>query len=388
MLGGRYRIGDLLGAGGMGRVFRAVHVELGRPCAVKVIRPPDSGLGSDWRVARARFRVEALAGARLDHPNVLRVLDFGREPADGLHYLVTEQLEGVDLADVLAAEGPLPAGRIVRIGRGICAALQHAHDRGVIHRDLKPQNVRLVRLTRDDGSVVEEVKLLDFGAALIAGQDLGGSPEGMVLGTLAYMSPEQAAGAEVDARSDLYALGVVLFELATGRLPARHARAPSALGVSMGPRLEAIILGCLRERPADRPRTAREIRDALDLLPARGEPGPPLLVPEPGEPRAPWSSAPFVGAARWVAVAAGITAAVGLWGQLCAEPATSGGARVLHARLGERVVRPPETVHALSSSSSVEIADGGNSTSAAPTSGASCVRFGLRSRAVLTALSS
>ena len=183
ILGGRYRVGGLLGAGAMGRVYRAEHVDLGRPCAVKVIHRPDGD--EDGGESEARFRVEALAAARLDHPNVLRVLDFGREPHDGLLYLVTEQLEGVDLADTLATDGPFPAARLARVGRGICAALQHAHDRGVVHRDLKPENVLLVRGTGDDGEPIEEVKILDFGTARIDGEDL--EPLDVVLQMLRHL---------------------------------------------------------------------------------------------------------------------------------------------------------------------------------------------------------
>ena len=336
VLGGRYRIGELLGAGGMGRVYRAVHVELGRACAVKVIRPPDTGLGIDWRAARAHFRGEALAGARLDHPNVLRVLDFGREPEDGLHYLVTEHVDGLDLARVLAREGALPAERVARIGRGICAALQHAHDRGVVHRDLKPENVCLVRREADDGALVEEIKILDFGSALIAGEDDADRGSfGNVLGTPAYMSAEQASGAEVDARSDLYALGVLLFELCTGRLPferdtavalaAAHASAappsPSAFVPSLDPRLSALILACLRKRPAERPASAREVRDALAplLSPARVEArrSPAAGKPDPRD--APFSWAPYAGWAKRVLALAGVAGAVGLWVRICAE---------------------------------------------------------------------
>jgi serine/threonine-protein kinase len=315
LLGGRYRVGERIASTGVVPMFRAVHVELGRPCALKVIRPTDSGLGLAWRAAQARFRVEALAGARLDHPNVLRVLDLGREHEDGLHYLVTEPLDGVDLASVLAAEGPLGAERVARIGRGLCAALQHAHERGVVHRDLRPENVRLVRHAGDEGRVAEEVKLLDFGAALIAGEDPGDRDD-RPAGASPYQSPEQAAGAAVDARSDLYALGVVLFELATGRRPTGRA-GPSALGIPMGPRLEAIILGCLAARPADRPSAARDVRDALDLVLAR-----PAVVDHEDRPR---SWAPLLVAARRSATVAGIAAAIALWGRLYAQEASNGG---------------------------------------------------------------
>jgi serine/threonine protein kinase len=288
ILGGRYRVGDLLGAGAMGCVYQAEHVELGRRCAVKVIHPP---YGDADAAIAARFRIEALATGRLDHPNVLRVLDFGSDPADGLSYLVTEQLDGEDLADVLATQGRLPVPRLAAIGRQICGALQHAHDRGVIHRDLKPENVRLVRREGDDRRVHELVVVLDFGTALVEGAGAEITAEGLVLGTPAYMSPEQSSGGVVDRRSDLYAVGVLLFELATGRLPfertswsalaAAHAAsappAPRALAPDLDPELEALILWCLAKRPADRPQQAREIRAALDALARR----PPEVRHEP-----------------------------------------------------------------------------------------------------------
>ncbi len=278
-LGGRYRVGRVIGAGAMGRVFAAEHVDLGRACAVKVIRQPDDERGErdalECAETIARFRTEALAASRMDHPNVLRVLDFGREP-DGMHYLVTEQLDGIDLIDLMSQEERLEPPRAARIVRQICSALQHAHDRGVVHRDIKPENVRVVRREGDDGKVTEVVKLLDFGTAFLSD---GTAPSGrLVIGTPAYMSPEQASGDRVDARTDVYAMGVLMFELATGRLPferssavalaAAHIEcpppAPSSLDERVSPALESIILSCLQKDPSKRPQSARRLRDALD----------------------------------------------------------------------------------------------------------------------------
>ncbi len=349
LLGGRYRVGDLLGAGAMGCVYRAVHVDLGRPCAVKVIRPGAAGRGGH-RAALARFRVEALAGARLDHPNVLRVLDFGCEPGDGPCYLVTEHLGGRDLADVLAAEGRLPEARAARTGAQIAAALQHAHDRGVIHRDLKPANVRVVRRARDDGGAGEEVKLLDFGTALIEG---AAPADGSVLGTPAYMSPEQLTGGPVDHRSDLYALGVVLFELVTGRVPFEHPSVtalalahvqappprPSTLAGPLDPELEAVILACLHKSPAERPASARAVREALERVVARTQGGrttgtraalPSLPVPSPQRRR---SVVPTLLAAAVV---------VGAWVAIFVELGTSGRApEPVEVKLGASARRLP-----------------------------------------------
>jgi serine/threonine-protein kinase len=288
VLGGRYRIERLLGAGAMGRVYLAQHIELGRACAVKVIRPPvhAGGIASASReqsAAVARFRVEAQAASRLDHPNALTVLDFGCEPEEDLWYLVTEHLEGEDLVEVLESGQRLSAGYIAAIVRQVCSALQHAHDHGVVHRDIKPENVRIVPRETDDGRIAAHVKVLDFGTAKIldtANGHGGGARESFVIGTPAYMSPEQASGREVDGRSDVYSLGVLLFEMATGRLPfertspiamaAAHVEcrppAPSSLRDDLDPELESLILWCLRKRPADRPQSAREVRDALDRL--------------------------------------------------------------------------------------------------------------------------
>ncbi|WP_437841269.1 protein kinase domain-containing protein [Sorangium sp. So ce1153] len=346
LLGGRYLVEQMIGAGAMGRVYRARHVGLGRACAVKIIRERaasprargDASCACTTRASAAprrmdldhrgssgvsersrtdersrsgaalagdavrRFHVEALAASRLDHPNIVRVLDFGCEPAEALGaggyeaapsslwYLVTEHLDGEDLIELLNAEPILPAERIVSIMRQLCSALQHAHDAGVIHRDVKPENIRVVPRVDDEGAPIEQVKLLDFGTAKLLHDDGSGALAGaprlavldedcgrLVIGTPAYMSPEQAAGQAVDARSDIYACGVLLFEMATGRLPferptpvalaAAHVDSPpprpGALHPEIDPDLEALILQCLRKNPDDRPQSARALREAL-----------------------------------------------------------------------------------------------------------------------------
>jgi eukaryotic-like serine/threonine-protein kinase len=355
LLGGRYLVEHLIGAGAMGRVYRAWHVGLARACAVKVIRESacrsraPSSASSRSRTERspgvspcsapegrcasrpaatrtkrtkrgrrgsssapsseavARFHVEARAASRLDHPNIVQLIDFGCEELEcggdapatarggSLWYLVTEHLDGEDLTDLLNAEPILPTARIVAIMRQLCAALQHAHDAGVVHRDVKPENIRLVPRMGDDGTMIEQAKLLDFGTAKLLWDDRSCAlPSGfplseldedggpVVIGTPAYMSPEQAAGQRVDARSDLYACGVLLFEMATGRLPFERATpialaaahvecpppAPSALNGAIDQRLEALILRCLRKSPDERPQSARALREALGRLAA------------------------------------------------------------------------------------------------------------------------
>jgi serine/threonine-protein kinase len=288
ILAGRYLIGPRLGSGAMGCVYQARHLELGRICAIKVIRQGvEPEVGETFPCpedAVARFRIEALAASRLDHPNVLRVLDFGCEPEDCLWFLVTEHLDGEDLADLMGAQGPLSTDVSAAIVRQVCAALQHAHGRGVIHRDIKPRNVRLVRREGDDGRVEASVKLLDFGTAmLLSGPGKEQASDQMLLGTPAYMSPEQASGQVLDGRSDLYACGVMLFEMVTGRLPferscplelaAAHVSTspppPRSIRATIDPELEGIILRCLRKNPVHRPQSARELWELLGRLLAR-----------------------------------------------------------------------------------------------------------------------
>lgn len=194
----RYRLGPELGQGGMGTIFRAQDELLDRPVAVKVLNR--AGLGT---AGRSRLLAEARSAARLNHPNIVNVYDAGE--ADGVSFIVMELVEG----ETLATTGRLPLSEIVAIVRQICAALAHAHQHGVIHRDLKPENV----LVTADGMA----KLTDFGLARSAATRL--TADGAIVGTVFYLAPEILLGHEIDARADLYALGVMLYELTTGRLP-------------------------------------------------------------------------------------------------------------------------------------------------------------------------
>jgi serine/threonine-protein kinase len=220
-LPGGYVLLELIGVGGMGRVYRAEQKALGRTVAVKVIHPHLAGEEG----AAQRFITEARAASRLNHPNVVGVIDFGRTtgPEGGLLYLVMEFLRGRDLSRVAYEEGPLSFPRIIEVLKQTLAALDEAHHLGIIHRDVKPENI-VLEPTRGGGDFV---KVVDFGLAklrpdMLAGITTGGTgitSPGIVCGTPDYMSPEQGRGDPLDARSDIYALGVIMFQLLTGQLP-------------------------------------------------------------------------------------------------------------------------------------------------------------------------
>ncbi|MCH2108156.1 MAG: protein kinase [Polyangiaceae bacterium] len=207
-----YHITELIGIGGMGRVYRAEQRVLGRTVAVKLIHP--HLLADDS--SPARFLTEARAASQLNHPNSISVFDFGRTD-DGHPYLVMELLRGKDLAQVLHENGPLELPRIVEVLTQVLAALGEAHELGIVHRDLKPENIVLQPLRRGG----DLVKVLDFGLAKLKADtpETGVTNPGIVCGTPDYMSPEQGRGDELDGRSDLYAVGVILFQLLTGQLP-------------------------------------------------------------------------------------------------------------------------------------------------------------------------
>jgi len=291
LIGGKLRMEQLVGAGGMGVVYRATHLGLRMPVAVKVLQ---AGLQRDLDFCR-RFQEEALAASRLDHANLTRVLDFGQEP-DGLVYIAMEFLDGTDLGTLIDRDGRLPLPRIVEIMSQVCAGLTHMHSRGMVHSDLKPDNLILVAGHDEDGQPIEVAKLCDFGIAVTRGV---ASTE--VLGTPAYMSPEQCAGEDLDARSDIYACGVMLYEMATGRLPfettdkaamiAFHRnmdpRAPSRVH-PIDPRFESLILKALRKDRTVRHQSARELRLALKALvapPAEQSPPPSKAAPVASRPK-------------------------------------------------------------------------------------------------------
>jgi len=278
--GDKLEIESLVGTGSMGAVYRARHRVLHTTVAVKVLH---ESLSRDVDFCR-RFYEEALTASGLDHPNLVRVHDFGQEP-DGLLYLTMELLAGRSLRQVLDREGALPAKRVAEIMVQVCAGLGHAHAKGVVHRDVKPDNVVLVAGLDDDGNPVETVKIGDFGVALLrAGEALAAG--GRFTGSPAYMSPEQCRGEELDLRSDVYACGVMLYELACGEVPFhsekpivvvnRHLAMPpppmSERRPDVDPRLERIAQKALAKARDARYPSMRDLRaDLKELLRAPGQ---------------------------------------------------------------------------------------------------------------------
>lgn len=262
IVAGRYRLERVLGQGGMALVYLATDLTLNRPVAVKLLREQ---FAADPSFVE-RFQREARAAATLSHPNIVAVYDLGMD--NGTRFIVMEYVQGETLHEVIQREAPLPAARIVRIGTQLADALAYAHSRGIIHRDVKPQNILITR----DGWV----KVMDFGIAAAAGESSLTLP-GTVVGTANYISPEQAEGYGVGPASDVYSAGVVLYEMATGRPPFRasHPMAvarmhvddppprPAALNPALPPGLESIILRALAKDPARRFASAGDLSRAL-----------------------------------------------------------------------------------------------------------------------------
>ncbi len=260
MLGERYRIVGLLGRGGMGEVYRADDLKLGQAVALKFLPKAVSGDES----LLARFHAEVRLARQVSHPNVCRIYDIGE--IEGRHFLSMEYVDGEDLASLLKRIGRLPVDKTVDIARQLCAGLHAAHERGVLHRDLKPANVML------DGR--GRVRITDFGLAVAAEE---AANVGEVSGTPAYMAPEQLAGKPASVRSDLYALGLVLYEVATGKrafdaltlaeMRRKHEQdtptAPSTILAGFDPAVERVILRCIEKDPKARPASALQVAAAL-----------------------------------------------------------------------------------------------------------------------------
>ncbi len=290
IVAGRYRIATQLGRGGMGVVYRADDLELHQTIAIKFL-PPEFPQDRFWT---ARLQQEVRLAREVSHPNVCRVHDIGK--ADGLHFITMEFIDGEDLGALLKRIGRLPGDKAVDIARQLCAGLSAAHLRGVLHRDLKPANVML------DGR--GRVRITDFGLAGLVGRIPGGE---IRAGTPRYMAPEQIAGAEVSEKSDIYSLGLVLYEMFTGRAAftaesvdeyrrlheGSHPSLPSSILPYVDPDAERAILACLRKSPQERPESALAVAAMLpggDLLAAAlaaGEtPSPEMVAAAGSRPRA------------------------------------------------------------------------------------------------------
>ena len=279
---GSYKLGNLLGRGGMGEVYLATHRMLARPAAIKLISPQtlhaNDGDAADMAVKR--FRREAEAAASLRSPHTVELYDFG-VTEDQTMYFVMELLDGMDLESFVSKYGPLPASRVIHILRQVCESLEEAHAAGMVHRDIKPANIHLGRL----GLRHDFVKVLDFGLVKPVGvkpdEHTLATAAGLALGTPAYMAPEMALGEAVDGRADIYALGCVAYFLLTGRLvfegvtylqitakhlqndpvpPSQRTRNP------IPPALDRVVLACLAKQPQDRPSNAGELARALAAI--------------------------------------------------------------------------------------------------------------------------
>jgi serine/threonine-protein kinase len=281
VLDARYRIEDVLGTGGVGVVYRAEHLKLRHQVAIKVLHDQLGSIGE----LRARFEREGQALSALNHPNIVAINDFGIH--QGMPYLVMELLKGRTLADLIDDDGPPEIDVAIEISRQVLRGLAFAHDRGIVHRDLKAANVFLVALP----DAPHHVKILDFGLAKIYSLDEESASDptltksGTILGTPAYMSPEQAAGSVVDVRADVYSVGVLIFEILTGRYPFEAATRADMLrahmleavptlesarpGLRVKKDLEDLVQRAMSKERRDRFASAGAMLEALDALPER-----------------------------------------------------------------------------------------------------------------------
>jgi serine/threonine-protein kinase len=273
-LADKYRIEERISEGGMGTVYRGTHVLMDKRVAIKVLHP---ALAADDKIV-ARFSREARAASRISHPHALNVTDFG-EAADGVVFLVMEYLSGRTLKEVVQRDGPLSLPRTVEIVRQVSGALEAAHSEGVVHRDLKSDNIMLVEV----GDKADWAKVLDFGIAKIqepVGQDPELTAPNLIIGTPQYMSPEQCSQAsEIDSRSDIYSLGVILYEMLAGHVPFTG-ESPTAIMMQhlqdvppsvleerkdLPAEVGAVVARALAKRPEDRFQSASELAQALSL---------------------------------------------------------------------------------------------------------------------------
>jgi serine/threonine-protein kinase len=334
---GNFRIESLLGVGGMGKVYKARQLSLDKAVVIKILH---DHFKDDPQLVQ-RFQREARAASRLNHPNSIQVIDFGQDQGETkVLYMAIEYLEGVDLFSVLKNQGPLNTERICRVMVQVCSALAEAHEANVIHRDLKPENI----MVEDRRGQKDFVKVLDFGIAKIQDpDDQGGqalTQAGMVCGTPEYMSPEQARGQSLDNRSDLYSLGVLVYQLVTGQLPFN---ADSPIGIvtkhiieqpvppsqvapqlNIDPRLEAIILKSMAKEATERYQTAAEMGEAFEALLYNRTPAPAAVPPVATTPTEPAGQAAPTGAGTMVGAAAANPTGAGAQAAQPTSPANTG----------------------------------------------------------------
>jgi eukaryotic-like serine/threonine-protein kinase len=273
-INGRYKVVSLIARGGMGKVFKAEQSALGRVCALKILSPNYDGT-RDPEFHR-RFSLEASTAARLTHPNTVTIFDYGKDEPHGVYYIAMEYLDGRTLHRVIHDEGALPEARASRIAQQICRSASEAHGLGVVHRDLKPGNVLLL----DRGDESDFVKVLDFGLVKDVsgkGQDL--TQTGLFMGSPKYMAPEQVTSGDITPRTDVYAVGVILYEMLTGKPPFEKRQSMSTLvahvndmpppllernpNAIVSPAMEAIVMRCLEKHPDKRFNTMKELLQAL-----------------------------------------------------------------------------------------------------------------------------
>lgn len=372
---GNYKIVRVLGEGGMGTVYLAEHPMIGKRVAVKMLRPD---LGADPGLV-SRFFQEAKAVNEIRHPNIVDISDFGHT-SDGIVYFVMELMEGKSLRDRLSASGPMPIDQAVTTARQVIDALAAAHRVGIIHRDLKPDNIFLVTDTQVPGGF--RAKLFDFGVAKLVGENQAQvghkTVDGAVVGTPFYMSPEQALCHDVGAAADIYAMGVVIYEMLTGQVPFRSeqlvlllnailkqpAPPPSRNRPEVPPWLDRVVLRCLEKDPEARPRSMEEVSALLGagmaelaapgadaslgatmIAPAgAGVTPPPVMV---GQPNGTRTSAAVRTLAAQRTVAAAATARTSTPAQAApatqvAAPAAASSASLRQAALRGGVARPGE----------------------------------------------
>src|SRR5580692_1669314 len=272
----RFRITDVLARGGMGKIYRAEQAPLGRVCALKVLSP-SSGAGEHDGEFHKRFFLEASIASKLTHPNTVTIFDYGRTE-DDIYYMAMEYLEGHTLHRAIREAGHFPEERAAHVARQICRALREAHSLGVIHRDLKPANIFLV----EHGDETDFVKVLDFGLVKNVsgdgkGEDL--TQAGLFMGSPKYMAPEQIRGDRVDARTDIYALGIIMYEMITGKVPFDRPNSVNILmahvneeapamrqmnpNITLSPAFEETVMRCMAKDPDQRFRSMDEVLAAL-----------------------------------------------------------------------------------------------------------------------------